>query len=55
MTDWIDLNGKEHAVFWLSDSKHEVVIGYETTDSHNGSDPSTSQDSSGFSMKYPVY
>jgi hypothetical protein len=40
MANKIDLGGKAHAVFWLSDSKHKVVIEYETKDWHNGSDDS---------------
>jgi hypothetical protein len=39
----------------VSDSKLEFGAEYIIEDSHNGSDPSTSKDSSGFSMIYPVY
>jgi hypothetical protein len=51
MADWIDLDGKEHAVFWLSDSKHEVLIEYETKDPHSGLDGSIFEDSGGSSTK----
>jgi hypothetical protein len=54
MADWIDFGGKAHAVFWLSDLKHEVVIGYETKASHNGSDGSICKDFGGSSTNQPI-